>query len=78
MNAAHHSYAIRHLTLRLDAVTGLGRPRFRIGGKTLVVEAAAREYLRGQDWWVVRGDEPASSWRYCQPTSPTPSSPRCA
>ena len=57
MNATHHSYAIRHLTLRLEAVVGSGRPRFTIGGKTLVVEAAAKEYLRSQGWWVLRGDE---------------------
>lgn len=33
------------------------RPRFIFAEKPLLVEAAAKEYLRSQGWWVVRGEE---------------------
>lgn len=54
---AYLNYSIRHTSLRLELVKGSGRPKFIYAGKPLLVEAAAKEYLRDQNWWVVRGEE---------------------
>ncbi len=52
-----HSYTIPHLTLRLEPAGEAGRRKYLIDGKALVVEAAAKQYLRSEGWWVLRGDE---------------------
>jgi hypothetical protein len=51
------AYSLPHVTIKLPSAEKPGRPRFSVGGKELVVEAAAKEYLRGLGWWVVPGQE---------------------
>lgn len=50
-------YEITHTSLRLEMVKVGSRSRFIFAEKPFVVEAAAKEYLISQGWWVVRGEE---------------------
>ena len=57
MEASEFSYQLPHVTIHLAPSGGSGRPRFLVNGKELLVEAAAKEYLRSHGWWVIRGNE---------------------
>ena len=52
-----HSYAIPHLTLRLEVALDGGRKKYLVDGKAYAVEAAAKQYLRSEGWWVLAGTE---------------------
>jgi hypothetical protein len=52
-----HSYAIPHLTLRLEVALEGGRKKYLVNGKPYAVEAAAKQYLRSEGWWVLAGAE---------------------
>ncbi len=57
MDAPQFEYSLPHVTILLPAAPRTRRQRFLVAGKELVVEAAAKEYLRAAGWWVVPGQE---------------------
>jgi hypothetical protein len=51
------TYSLPHVTIMLPLSAKTGRPKFVVDGKEMVVEAAAKEYLRTLGWWVISGQE---------------------